>query len=155
MQPFVRSRADLETVRRALEENGAGHLQLIAKIESRAGMQQLDSLLPVCDAICIARGDLGNDMDLWTLPVAQKEIAAACRSAGRSFMVATQMLSSMEKCAVPTRAEVNDIFNTVADGAAGVMVTGETAVGKYPVEVIRFLARTAAEGEAYRDRAGS
>ena len=155
MQPFVRSRADLETVRRTLDENGAGHLQLIAKIENRAGMQQLDSLLPACDSICIARGDLGNDMDLWTLPAAQKEIAAACRAAGRSFMVATQMLSSMEKCAVPTRAEVNDIFNTAADGAAGVMVTGETAVGKYPVEVIRFLARTAAEGEAYRDRAGS
>ena len=66
-------------------------------------------------------------------------------------MTATQMLSSMEQSAVPTRAEVNDIFNTVADGASGVMVTGETAVGRYPVEVIRYLAKTAAEGERYRE----
>ena len=153
MQPFVRDRADLETVRQALAENDAESLQLVAKIENREGMRQLDSLLPACDAVCIARGDLGNDMDLCELPAAQKEIAAACRAAGRYFMVATQMLSSMEKCAVPTRAELNDIFNTVTDGAGGVMVTGETAVGKYPVEVIRYLSRTAAAGESYRTKA--
>lgn len=152
MQPFVRSRRDLEEVRQALEENGAGHLQLIAKIENKEGMRRLESLLPVCDGICIARGDLGNDMELWELPEAQKQIAAACRKAGRYFFVATQMLSSMEKCAVPTRAEVNDIFNTVADGAEGVMVTGETAVGKYPVEAVRYLAQTARSGEKYRTR---
>ena len=151
MQPFVRSREDLEEVRGALAENGAQKLQLVAKIENRAGMEQLAELLPACDAVCIARGDLGNDMDLWQLPAAQKQIAAACRAAGRYFMTATQMLSSMEQSAVPTRAEVNDIFNTVADGASGVMVTGETAVGRYPVEVIRYLARTAAEGERYRE----
>lgn len=152
MQPFVRSRKDLEEVRRALEENGAGHLQLIAKIENREGMRRLESLLPACDGICIARGDLGNDMELWELPQAQKQIAAACRKAGRYFFVATQMLSSMEKCAVPTRAEVNDIFNTVADGAGGVMVTGETAIGKYPVEAVHFLAQTARSGERYREQ---
>lgn len=151
MQPFVRSREDLETVRRALNENGASGLQLVAKIENRQGMRQLDSLLPVCNAICIARGDLGNDMNLWELPEAQKQIAAACRKAGRYFMVATQMLTSMESCAVPTRAEVNDIFNTVADGASGVMITGESAVGRYPVEAIRFLAETAGRAEQYRN----
>ena len=151
MQPFVRSREDLEEVRGVLAENGAQKLQLIAKIENRAGMDQLAELLPACDAVCIARGDLGNDMELWQLPVAQKQIAAACRAAGKYFMTATQMLSSMEQSAVPTRAEVNDIFNTVADGASGVMVTGETAVGRYPVEVIRYLAKTAAEGERYRE----
>lgn len=150
MQPFVRSREDLIAVQKELEDNGAGGLQLVAKIENRQGMEQLESLLPVCDAVCIARGDLGNDMQLWELPAAQKKIAAACRASGRYFMVATQMLSSMENRAVPTRAEVNDIFNTVADGASGVMVTGETAVGKYPVDVIRFLAATAREGEKYR-----
>lgn len=150
MQPFVRSREDLIAVRKELEDKGAGGLQLVAKIENREGMAQLESLLPVCDAVCIARGDLGNDMQLWELPAAQKKIAAACRASGRYFMVATQMLSSMENRAVPTRAEVNDIFNTVADGASGVMVTGETAVGKYPVDVIRFLAATAREGEKYR-----
>ena len=151
MQPFVRSREDLEEVRGVLAENGAQKLQLIAKIENRAGMDQLAELLPACDAVCIARGDLGNDMDLWQLPAAQKQIAAVCRAAGKYFMTATQMLSSMEQSAVPTRAEVNDIFNTVADGASGVMVTGETAVGRYPVEVIRYLAKTAAEGERYRE----
>ena len=151
MQPFVRSREDLEEVRGVLAENGAQKLQLVAKIENRAGMDQLAELLPACDAVCIARGDLGNDMELWQLPVAQKQIAAACRAAGKYFMTATQMLSSMEQSAVPTRAEVNDIFNTVADGASGVMVTGETAVGRYPVEVIRYLAKTAAEGERYRE----
>ena len=150
MQPFVRSREDLIAVQKELEDNGVGSLQLVAKIENRQGMEQLESLLPVCDAVCIARGDLGNDMQLWELPAAQKKIAAACRTSGRYFMVATQMLSSMENRAVPTRAEVNDIFNTVADGASGVMVTGETAVGKYPVDVIRFLAATAREGEKYR-----
>ena len=151
MQPFVRSREDLEEVRGVLAENGAQKLQLVAKIENRAGMDQLAELLPACDAVCIARGDLGNDMELWQLPAAQKQIAAACRAAGKYFMTATQMLSSMEQSAVPTRAEVNDIFNTVADGASGVMVTGETAVGRYPVEVIRYLAKTAAEGERYRE----
>lgn len=151
MQPFVRNREDLEEVRRVLAENGAQKLRLVAKIENRAGMEQLAELLPACDAVCIARGDLGNDMDLWQLPAAQKQIAAACRAAGRYFMAATQMLASMEQSAVPTRAEVNDIFNTVADGASGVMVTGETAVGRYPVEVIRYLAKTAAEGERYRE----
>ncbi len=150
MQPFVRNREDLVTVQKTLKESGAENLQLVAKIENREGMEQLDSLLPVCDAICIARGDLGNDMNLWELPAAQKKISAACRKAGRYFMVATQMLASMENRAVPTRAEVNDIFNTVADGASGVMVTGETAVGKYPVDVIRFLAAAAREGEKYR-----
>ena len=155
MQPFVRSREDLEEVRSVLAENGAQKQQLVAKIENRAGMEQLAELLPACDAVCIARGDLGNDMDLWQLPAAQKQIAAACRAAGRYFMTATQMLASMEQNAVPTRAEVNDIFNTVADGASGVMVTGETAVGRYPVEVIRYLAETAAEGERYRESLSS
>ncbi|MDO5132187.1 MAG: pyruvate kinase [Eubacteriales bacterium] len=150
MQPFVRSREDLEEVRAALSGNGAGHLQLVAKIENLDGVRRLDTLLPACDAICIARGDLGNDMPLWQLPAVQKRISEKCRAAGRPFMVATQMLASMETRAVPTRAEVNDIFNTVVDGASGVMVTGETAVGSYPVEVIRFLKNTAEEGEKYR-----
>lgn len=150
MQPFVRGREDLETVHRVLSENSGSRLRVVAKIENQAGMERLESLLPACDAICIARGDLGNDMPLWELPAAQKKISAACRKAGRYFMVATQMLASMTDCAVPTRAEVNDIFNTVADGASGVMITGETAVGKYPVEAVRFLANTARQGELYR-----
>ena len=150
MQPFVRSRQDLIEVRQALRENGADHLELIAKIENRQGLGRLPELLKEADSVCIARGDLGNDMDLWKLPAAQKEIGRQCRQAGVPFMVATQMLFTMTSSAVPTRAEVSDIFNTVADGASGVMVTGETAVGSYPVEVIRYLANTAAAGEAFR-----
>ena len=94
-------------------------------------------------------GDLGNSGPLWKLPALQKRIAAACREAGRPFMVVTQMLASMEQNPVPTRAEVSDIFNAVLDGAASVMVTGETAVGKYPVEVMRYLVNTVREAELY------
>ena len=150
LQPFVRSGADLVELRRILRENGAGDLTVFAKIESREGIAALEEILPHADVIVIARGDLGNDMPLWQLPAAQKRIAAACRSAGKPFVVVTQMLASMEHAPVPTRAEVSDIFNAVADGAWGVMLTGETAVGAYPAEAVRYLTRTAAEAEAWR-----
>ena len=115
-------------------------------------MEQLPELIGACDEIVIARGDLGNAMPLWELPAAQKRIAAQCRAAGRPFMVVTQMLASMEQSPVPTRAEVSDIFNAVLDGAASVMVTGETAAGKYPAETIRFLVQTVREAEQYRSK---
>lgn len=143
MQPFVHSGRQLQQVREALEENGASHVKIFAKIENMQGVAALDDILPYADEIIIARGDLGNDMDLWQLPMVQKKIAAACRKAGKPFMVVTQMLASMERSPVPTRAEVSDIFNAVCDGASSVMVTGETAVGAYPVEVIRYLTNTA------------
>ena len=152
MQPFVRDRQDLETVRAALDEACASDIRLFAKIENHEGVRNLPQLLGACDEIVIARGDLGNAMPLWELPRVQKEIAAACREAGRPFMVVTQMLASMEHSAVPTRAEVSDIFNAVLDGAASVMVTGETAVGGYPVEVIRYMANTVREALAYLGR---
>ena len=149
MQPFVRSREDLIEVRRALDEAGGQEIRLFAKIENQAGLRRLEELIPCCDEIVIARGDLGNAMPLWELPAAQKRIAAACRRAGRDFMVVTQMLDSMTHRQVPTRAEVSDIFNAVLDGAASVMVTGETAAGEYPVQVIRYLTRTVREAESY------
>ena len=155
MQPFVRSREDLETVRAALDEAGCGQVRLLAKVESREGMEKLPELLGACDEIVIARGDLGNAMPLWELPAAQKRIAAACREAGRDFMVVTQMLASMEQNPVPTRAEVSDIFNAVLDGAASVMVTGETAAGKWPAETIRYLTETVRRAEAYREKEGN
>lgn len=147
LQPFVRSGEDLKELRQLLTENGAEHLQIFAKIESMEGVANLQDILPHADVIVIARGDLGNDMPLWQLPAVQKDISATCRSAGKPFIVVTQMLASMEHAAVPTRAEVSDIFNAVADGAWGVMVTGETAVGEYPVETIRYLTNTAKEAE--------
>ena len=149
MQPFVRSREDLIEVRRTLDVSDGKTIRLFAKIESMAGVDRLEELIPHCDEIVIARGDLGNAMELWELPAAQKRIAAACREAGRDFMVVTQMLDSMMHRQVPTRAEVSDIFNAVLDGAASVMVTGETAAGEFPVQAIRYLAKTVREAEAF------
>lgn len=149
MQPFVRCREDLEAVRAALDSAGGQSIRLFAKIENLEGVSRLEELLPAAGEIVIARGDLGNSGPLWKLPALQKRIAAACRAAGKPFMVVTQMLASMEQSAVPTRAEVSDIFNAVLDGASSVMLTGETAVGKYPVEAMRYLVNTAREAEAF------
>ena len=150
MQPFVRSKEDLMEVREALDQSGCEDIRLLAKIENRDGISRLRELIPHCDEVVIARGDLGNSMELWELPAAQKNIAAVCREAGRDFMVVTQMLDSMTHRQVPTRAEVSDIFNAVMDGASSVMVTGETAAGEYPELVIRYLCRTVREAESYR-----
>ena len=149
MQPFVRSAEDLKAVRAALDAAGGEKIRLFAKIEDMNGVNVLPDLTDAADEIVIARGDLGNSMPLWELPAVQKRIASCCRAAGKPFMVVTQMLSSMEQRPVPTRAEVSDIFNAVLDGASSVMVTGETASGKYPREVIRYLANTASEAERF------
>ena len=143
MLPFVRGAGDIRTLRRALEQAGAGQIRIFAKIESLAGVQALPEFLPLVDEVVIARGDLGNAMPLWELPRCQKQLSAVCRSAGVPFMVVTQMLDSMCNRAVPTRAEVSDIYNAVADGASSVMLTGETAAGQYPVEAMEYLVRTA------------
>ncbi len=149
MQPFVRNAADLLEVRRALQENGLSDLRIFAKIENRQGIENLEEIIQAADMIVIARGDLGNDMPLWELPAAQKNIEAVCLRENKPFLVVTQMLTSMIHAAVPTRAEVSDIFNAVVDGASAVMVTNETAVGEYPTEVIRYLAKTAAEASKW------
>lgn len=143
MLPFVRGAEDIRTLRRALEQAGAGQIRIFAKIESLAGVQALPEFLPLVDEVVIARGDLGNAMPLWELPRCQKQLSAVCRSAGVPFMVVTQMLDSMCSRAIPTRAEVSDIYNAVADGASSVMLTGETAAGQYPVEAMEYLVRTA------------
>lgn len=143
MLPFVRGAEDIRTLRRALEQAGAGQIRIFAKIESLAGVQALPEFLPLVDEVVIARGDLGNAMPLWELPRCQKQLSAVCRSAGVPFMVVTQMLDSMCSRAVPTRAEVSDIYNAAADGASSVMLTGETAAGQYPVEAMEYLVRTA------------
>lgn len=150
MQPFVHSGEQLHKVRKALRDCGCPEVQVFAKVETVEGIRNLTDILPYADELIIARGDLGNDMQLWELPAAQKYIAGKCRRSGIPFMVVTQMLYSMEHCPVPTRAEVTDIFNAVLDGASSVMVTGETAVGEYPVEAIRYLANTARSAEEWR-----
>ena len=152
MQPFVRDHSDLECVKEALREAGAEDIRLFAKIENMDGVRKLEKLLPAADEIVIARGDLGNAVHLWDLPGVQRQIAEKCRAAGKPFMVVTQMLASMERSPVPTRAEVNDIFHAVMDGAASIMVTGETAVGDYPVEVIRYMVNTVRSAEKEENR---
>ena len=151
MLPFVRNREDLLTLRSALQAAGAEKVEIFAKIENMQGVRAIDELLPWCDQIVIARGDLGNAMPLWKLPRIQKQLAASCRAKKKPFMVVTQMLDSMHERAVPTRAEVLDIYNAVLDGAASVMLTGETAAGRYPVEAMEYLVRTGEE--AVKDRA--
>lgn len=143
MLPFVRGKADILALRSALEQADAADIRIFAKIENMAGVRALPEFLHLADEIVIARGDLGNAMPLWELPRCQKQISAACRAAGVPFMVVTQMLDSMCTRAVPTRAEVSDIYNAVLDGAASVMLTGETAAGHYPVQAMEYLVRTA------------
>lgn len=145
MQPFVRSREDLITLRNALTDAGAGDVEIFAKIENLQGVNALNELLPYCDHVVIARGDLGNAMPLYKLPGVQKRIAAQCREAKKPFMVVTQLLDSMHDRAVPTRAEVLDIYNAVLDGASSLMLTGETAAGKYPAAAMWFLVQTGRE----------
>jgi len=149
MQPFVRNAKDIKELREALGAFGASDIRIYAKVENMEGVHNLQSFLPLADEIIIARGDLGNALPLWELPGLQKKISQICRDDHKPFMVVTQMLSSMEHSKVPTRAEVSDIYNAVLDGASSVMVTGETAVGENPVEVIEYLAKTARAAEAF------
>ena len=146
MQPFVRSREDLLCVREAMKAASCQDLTLLAKIENQYGVDHLSDFMDLADEIVIARGDLGNAMPLWELPGVQRKISQRCLEKKKPFMVVTQMLSSMERNPLPTRAEVSDIYYAAFGGANSVMVTGETAIGSYPVEVIRYLTQTALRG---------
>lgn len=143
MLPFVRGVQDVRNLKAALQEAGAEHIRIFAKIENMAGYDELEKIMPESDMIVIARGDLGNAVSLWELPRLQKKIARLCREAGKPFMVVTQLLHSMEEAMVPTRAEVSDIYNAVLDGTQALMLTGETAVGKYPSVAMGYLVQTA------------
>lgn len=147
MQPFVTKGTQLSEVKSVLWEHGMTDIRIFAKIENSEGMRQIRDIMPNADMIVIARGDLGNDMPLWELPAVQKKISDICKEASRPFLVVTQLLASMVQHPYPTRAEVSDIYHAVVDGAGAVMVTNETAVGKYPVEVIRYLKKTVQEAE--------
>lgn len=150
MQPFVTNGEQLAQVGRTLRDNHMEHVRIFAKIENRAGIRNIKTILPYADMVVIARGDLGNDMPLWKLPAAQQELSQMCVQEGKPFLVVTQLLASMVHNPYPTRAEVSDIFHAILDGAAAVMVTNETAVGDYPLEVIRYLKKTAEEAETVR-----
>lgn len=150
MQPFVRSAGDLRVVRQTMAENGLANAELFAKVENQPGLDALPDWLALCDVVTIARGDLGSSLPLERLPAAQKNIAALCRSRGKPFLVVTQLLHSMIDHPSPTRAEVLDIYNAVLDGADCLMLTGETAQGRYPLESADWLIRVAQEAEKAR-----
>ena len=150
MQPFVRSAGDLRVVRQTMAENGLADAELFAKVENQPGLDALPDWLALCDVVAIARGDLGSSLPLERLPAAQKNIAALCRSRGKPFLVVTQLLHSMIDHPSPTRAEVLDIYNAVLDGADCLMLTGETAQGRYPLESADWLIRVAQEAEKAR-----
>lgn len=143
MLPFVRGAKDVRNLKVALKEAGAENIRIFSKIENMAGYEALKEIITESDMIVIARGDLGNAVSLWELPRMQKEISKKCREAEVPFMVVTQLLHSMEEAMVPTRAEVSDIYNAVLDGAQALMLTGETAVGKYPSAAMGYLVQTA------------
>lgn len=143
MLPFVRGREDLLALREALHQAGCDDVRIFAKIENIRGIKKLDEILPYADEIVIARGDLGDAIPLHQLPLIQSFIADRCKAAGVDFMVVTQMLDSMEARPVPTRAEVTDIYHAARQGAASLMLTGETAGGRYPVEAVDVLVKTA------------
>ena len=150
MQPFVRSAGDLRVVRQTMAENGLADAELFAKVENQPGLDALPDWLALCNVVTIARGDLGSSLPLEQLPAAQKRIAALCRSHRKPFLVVTQLLHSMIDHPSPTRAEVLDIYNAVLDGADCLMLTGETAQGRYPLESADWLIRVAQEAEKAR-----
>ena len=147
MQPFVRRRRELEQVRAALHARGLDRLTLFAKVEDRLGWEALPRWMDACDVVTVARGDLGSNLGLLRLPGAQKDMAARCRRAGKPFLVVTQLLHTMTEHPAPTRAEVLDVYNAVLDGASALMLTGETARGRYPLEAVRWLLDIARQAE--------
>jgi len=136
---FIGSAEDVKQVKKALEEFGNPDIKIISKIERPVALKNLDEIIEVTDAVMVARGDLGVEIDTWDVPVAQKEMCRKCNIAGKPVIVATQMLESMTEAPRPTRAEANDVFNAVLDGADAVMLSGETSVGKYPVDAVRIM----------------
>ena len=136
---FVRNASDMAPLREILCDRRDKKCRLIAKIEDRSGIDNLGPILEVSDGIMVARGDLGISIPLWTVPVVQKYIIKKCRSRGKFVITATQMLESMVENPLPTRAEVSDVANAIIDGSDYVMLSAETAVGAYPVEVVSMM----------------
>lgn len=145
---FVQTREDVEEAKELIRREGKW-VPVVAKLERKRALDNMESIVDAADVVMVARGDLGVECSLMTLPVIQKKIIRACRHAQKAVIVATQMMLSMVKNPVPTRAETTDIANAVMDGADCVMLSEETAIGSYPVETCRFIEGIATNTEEY------
>jgi pyruvate kinase len=145
-QSFVRSAADVEQLRALLAERGS-RAQLMVKVERVDAMERIDEILEACDSVMVARGDYGVEAGVEHVPTMQKRLIARATAAGKSVITATQMLESMLTNPEPTRAEASDVANAVLDGTSAVMLSGESSVGPYPVEAVRWMAKIALAAE--------
>lgn len=137
---FVSNKSDMEALRTFLDENGGKGIEIIAKIENRSGVDNAESICEIADGIMIARGDLGVEIPFVEVPAIQKRLAGTCRMLGKRVITATEMLESMIYNPRPTRAEISDVANAVYDYSSAVMLSGESAAGKYPVEAVQTMA---------------
>ena len=151
---FVSRAEDLKAVRDFLAENGAADMELIAKIENQPGIDNIEEICELCSGIMIGRGDMGVEIAPERLPAVQKKLITKCRLLGKRVITATEMLESMITSPRPTRAEVSDVANAVYDGTSAVMLSGETAAGKYPEQAVRMMASIAeaTENEIHYDK---
>ncbi len=144
---FVRSAFDVLEIKRILEQNSGEDIQVIGKIENRQGVNNADHIIKVCDGIMVARGDMGVEIPFEELPSIQKDLIEKCYRSGKRVITATQMLESMTHNPRPTRAETSDVANAVYDGTSAVMLSGETAVGEYPVKALKTMAQICIKAE--------
>ncbi len=144
---FVSNRQDIVDVKNFLKENGCDNIELIAKIENRAGVDNIKEICDECSGIMIGRGDMGVEIPFEELPAIQKHLISTCRMWGKRVITATEMLESMINNPRPTRAEISDVANAVYDGTSAIMLSGETAMGKYPIETVKTMSKIAEETE--------
>lgn len=150
---FIRKASDVADVKKILSENNGKHIKVIAKIENQEGVDNIDSIIEQTDAVMVARGDMGVEIPIQKVPIIQKMIIRKCNDSGKFVVTATQMLDSMIRNSLPTRAEASDICNAIFDGTDAIMLSGESASGNFPIEAATTMSEIAQEAEAHLDYA--